>query len=178
MTRFAEEYGNALFELADDEQISDRIAQELQQVLAILNQESDYIRLLNVQSIDSEERKRLLDEAFGGSIHPYLIHFMKLLIDRGAISKFEECADAYRLRYNEAMGIVEADVTSAAALSQEQIEALRAKLGAISGKKVEMRVNVDPKLIGGLRVDMLGKRYDNSVLTQLRQIRRSLTEQE
>ena len=56
MTRFAEEYGNALFELADDEQISDRIAQELQQVLAVLNREKDYIRLLNVQSIDSEER--------------------------------------------------------------------------------------------------------------------------
>ena len=178
MTRFAEEYGNALFELANDEQISDRIYEELQSVLDIFNQEKDYMRLLNARSIDVNERKALLDEAFSSHIHSYLMNFMKLLIDRGAISCFPECAKVYRLRYHEAAGIVEAKVTSAAPLSEEQLAALREKLGRLSGKKVEIQTNVNPELIGGLCVDMQGKRYDNSVLTQLQQIRRSLTEQE
>ena len=178
MTRFAEEYGTALFELAEDEHLTDRIAAELREIVTLLDGEKDYIRLLAAQSIDANERKSLLDEALDGNVHPYLINFMKLLIDRGAITYLQECADVYRAKYNDKMGITEAEVTSATALSPEQLEALRGKLCRISGKKVEIRLHVDPGLIGGLCVDMMGKRYDNSVRTQLRSMRVSLTEQQ
>ena len=178
MTRFASEYGNALFELAEDESLSDHVAQDLRRVMALINQQEAYIRLLGVPSIDVKERKGLIDEAFGESVHPYLVNFMKLLIDRGAIAYLPECADVFFERYNDAKGIAVAKVTSAAALTSDQISALREKLEQISGKNVEMRLDVDPDLIGGLRVDMLGKRYDNSVRDRLDKLRRSLTAQE
>ena len=178
MTRFAVEYGGALFELACDEQISDQIMTELRQLITIFEQEKDYLRLLDACSIGPDVRKGLIDEALGGSVHPYLINFMKLLIDRGAIEYLPECAAAYRARYNEMKGIVEAQVSSATPLSQAQVEALRARLSEISGKQVEMHLRVDPELIGGVCVDLQGRRYDNTVRTRLEQLRRNLMEQE
>ncbi len=174
MTRFAAEYGTALFELAEDEHITEPIAEQLREITALLEREKDYIRLLDAQSIEVRERKGLVDEAFGASVHPYLLNFMKLLIDRGAIAYLPECAKVYREKFNSLMGIAEAEVTSATALSPEQIEAIREKLCKISGKKVEMRIHVDPELIGGLSVELMGKRYDNSVRTQLKKLRSSL----
>ena len=177
MTRFATEYGGALFELACEEQISDRIMAELKQIVAIFDQEAEYLRLLNARSLEPAVRKHLLEEAFADA-HPYLLNFMKLLIDRGAMDYFPECAAAYRARYNDMMGIAEAQVVSAAPLTQAQIDALRARLAEISGKNVELQLRVEPELIGGVCVDLLGRRYDNTVRTQLQRLRRNLTEQE
>ncbi len=177
MTRFATEYGGALFELACEEQMSDQIMAELKQVVAIFDQEAEYLRLLNARSLEPAVRKQLLEEAFADA-HPYLLNFMKLLIDRGAMDYFPECAAAYRVRYNDMMGIAEAQVVSAAPLTQAQIDALRARLAEISGKNVELHLRVEPELIGGVCVDLLGRRYDNTVRTRLQRLRRNLTEQE
>lgn len=177
MTRFATEYGGALFELACEEQMSDQIMAELKQIGAIFDQDAEYLRLLNARSLEPAVRKQLLEEAFEDA-HPYLLNFMKLLIDRGAMDYFPECAAAYRARYNDMMGIAEAQVVSAAPLTQAQIDALRARLAEISGKNVELHLRVEPEMIGGVCVDLLGRRYDNTVRTRLQQLRRNLTEQE
>ena len=177
MTRFATEYGGALFELACEEQLSDRIMAELKQIGAIFDQEAEYLRLLNARSLEPAVRKQLLEEAFADA-HPYLLNFMKLLIDRGAMDYFPECAAAYRARYNDMMGIADAQVVSAVPLTQAQIDALRARLAEISGKNVELNLRVEPELIGGVCVDLLGRRYDNTVRTRLQRLRRNLTEQE
>ena len=91
---------------------------------------------------------------------------------------FTECADFYRMRYNEAYGIAEASVTSASELDEAQRAALKAKLEKISGKQVVLHLHVDASLIGGLRVDLEGRRYDNSIRTRLDRMRRSLMETE
>ena len=47
-----------------------------------------------------------MDEAFRGQVHLYVLNFMKLLCEKGALRELPGCARAYRLRYNEAHGIV------------------------------------------------------------------------
>ena len=82
------------------------------------------------------------------------------------------------MRYNEAYGIAEAQVVSASELDEAQQAALKAKLEELSGKQVVLHLNVDASLIGGLRVDLEGRRYDNSIRTRLDRMRRSLMETE
>ena len=178
MTHFAREYGNALFELAREEHREEAFLAQLAELTECFRQEPDYIRLLCTRSIEPEERKALLDAAFADSVHPYVLNFMKLLTGRGAMDRFIECADVFRDRYNELYGVVEAEVTSAAPLSEDQINAVREKFEAMLGRKLSLRASVDPSLIGGLRVDVEGRRYDNSIRTRLERMRRSLIESE
>ena len=91
---------------------------------------------------------------------------------------FFECAEVFRVRYNEDHGIARATAVSAAPLTAEQARALVEKLEAISGKRIELDTRVEASLIGGMQVDLEGRRYDNSIRTRLERMRRTLIESE
>ena len=76
--------------------------------------------------------------------------------------------------YNEKHGIVPAKVFSAEALSDEQLARLKAALERTSGKHVTLDVHVDAALVGGMRVEMAGKSYDNTLESRMDHLRRVL----
>ncbi|MGN1007254.1 MAG: F0F1 ATP synthase subunit delta, partial [Aristaeellaceae bacterium] len=83
MTHFAREYGNALFELATEEGIAQEMEQQLQMLASCFREQPEYIALLDARNIEIEKRKALLDEAFSGRVHAYLLNYLKLLTERG-----------------------------------------------------------------------------------------------
>lgn len=174
MTELAREYGEALYELAGDEGIRPQLYQELDTLVVCFKEQHDFIRLLGSRNIDCTERIKIVDETFGEKAHPYIVNFMKLLIERGRIEAFEDCAKWFHQRYNDDFGIVEARVTTAVELSEEALNALMMKLEAVSGKKVRIIRNIDPTLIGGVRVEMNGRRIDNTIQSRLDKLKRSL----
>ena len=175
MTELAREYGEGLYILARDEDIRAQIGEELKAITKILRQNPDYIRLLASRAINLEERIRVADDTFAGKAHPYLVNFMKLLIQRGKIDAFYDCAEWYSSRYNEDFGIVEAHVTTAAVLSDEQLKALKEKLDNMTGKDTRLNVRIDPAVLGGVRVEMNGQKYDNTIQNRLERLKISLT---
>lgn len=176
MTELAREYGAGLYELAAEENLREEIHDQLNALSRIFQENPDFLRLLDTHGIRLEERFGVLDDSLGGRVHPYILNFMKILCERGAIGSFGDCAAYFHQRYNADFGMTEAYVTTAVPLSDGNVDALRKKLEAISGKKVTLIQSVDPKLIGGVRVEMDGHRLDNTVQTRLEQLRRSLTE--
>ena len=178
MTHFAREDGDALYELAREEGLEEQCRERRKLTTDGLDARRDYVRLLCARNLEVAARISLLDEAFGGSLHPYLLNFMKLLTGRGAMDYFFECAEVYRTRFNEDHGIARATAVSAAPLTPEQTRALVQKLEKISGKRIELNTRVDASLIGGMQVDLEGRRYDNSIRTRLERMRRTLIESE
>ena len=175
MTELAKEYGAGLYELATEENLREELCEQLDALAECFRKDHDFLRLLNTHGIPLQERFSVLDEVLLGKVHPYILNFMKILCERGAVSAFAECAQYYRCRFNEDFGIGEALVSTAAPLSRDQAEALRRKLESISGKRIRMRESVDPKLLGGVRVELDGRRLDNTIQSRLEQLRRSLT---
>ena len=175
MTELAREYGAGLYELAAEENIREEIHEQLNALRESFRENPDFLRLLGTHGIRLEERFSVLDEVLAGRVHPYILNFMKILCERGAIGAFGDCAAYFHRRFNDDFGITEANVVTAVPLTQERAEALRKKLEGMSGKKVVLIQTVDPQLIGGVCVEMDGRRMDNSIQTQLEQFRRSLT---
>ena len=169
-------YGQSLYDLAAEEKVDDRIMEELEAVRGIFADHPDYITRLSEPSIPGKDRVRLLDEAFGGQIHPYLLNFLKILVEKGMLRGFSTCCSTYRKSYNKDHGISEAMVTSAVALDESQAEALREKLEKLSGRKVLLRRRVDEKVLGGLRVELDGRLFDGTVGGRLEELRRRVTE--
>ena len=176
MTDLVREYSNALYSLAEEEGLQETINDELTELVKCLDDQPDFMRLLNSHAISKKERCRTLDEVFASQVNIYLLNFMKVLCERNAFYAFRDCADAYHRRYNDAFGIVDATVVSAAPLKEEQLQALKEKLGELSGRRVNLHVATDESLIGGLRVEMEGRRIDNTIQTRLEQLRRTLVQ--
>lgn len=172
MTETARRYGGSLYELASEEGVSDEVLGQLQEVLELMKENPQYEKLLSEPSIAKSERTKLLDEAFGTSLWPYLLNFLKILCEKGIFPELKGICREYRGRYNKDHGIAEATVTSAAPLTDGQRSALCEKLQKMSGKKVNLVCYVNPALIGGLRLDFEGKRYDGSAKERLEALRR------
>ncbi len=174
MTSASTVYGQSLYELAKEEGISEEILQEMQTVGTLLKENPKYITLLLEPSIRKKQRLALLDEAFGGQVHQYLLNFLKILVENGVLRSFSSELTAFRELYNRDHGIEQARVTSAVPLSEDQLDALTARLQAMSGKTIELVTKVDPSLIGGMRVELEGKLYDGSVSGRLTELRRKV----
>ena len=165
MTEIARMYGGSLYDLAAEEGLETRILEELDAVADILKQDPEYLHLLSIPSIPKKERCALLDEAFRGKVHLYVLNFVKILCEKGTLRELPGCARAFRVKYNQAHGILEATAVTAVPMSADQTARLHEKLEAVTGKTIDLRTKVDAAVLGGIRLDIEGTKIDLRVAT-------------
>ena len=170
MTAQANVYGQAFYTLAKDENCHRQILEELSVLDESFATEPEYLRLLSAPNLSKEERIRILDTAFRGKVHPYVLNFMKLLTEKGYIRQFRDCFRVFREEFDRDHGILEVRAVTAVALTDAQREKLSAKLAAVTGKTVRLLEQVDPQLLGGIRLDYDGRRVDDTVANRLASI--------
>jgi len=176
MTKAGDLYGQSLYDLALSENLTDDILGQMESVKEIFKENPDYITLLSEPSVPKKERLKLVDEAFDGQLQPYLLNFIKILVERGLLRQFSACSRRFRESYNKDHGIAEAIVTSAITLNDSQIDALKHKLESITGKKILLSQKIDASVLGGIRVDIEGKLFDGTVQGRLDELRKKVDE--
>jgi len=167
MTEAASVYGEALYALAKDENKSDVMLKQLKTLDECFTAEPDFIRLLSAPNLTKIERKEILDACFKDKAEPYLLNFLKILMEKGYIRQFSNCVQVFRERYNEDHGIMPVSAVTAIPMSDGQKEKLAAKLAGITGKQIELTNTIDPACIGGIRLDYDGKRVDDTIIHRL-----------
>ncbi len=168
-------YAEALYGLALEESVTGEVLQQLEALKDAFAAEPNFLRLLATPDLSKAERCRILDESFEGKVHPYVLNTLKLMTQKGCIRHFGACAQQYRSIYNEANGIVEVLVTTAAELTDAQKEKLLEKLKTVIGKTVLLRCRIEPACVGGICLDYDGKRIDGTVKNRLDAMKELLT---
>ena len=174
MTELAREYGDGLYALAQEEKIAADVLPQLETLKQCFKEQPAFLKLLSNMSLSKEERVGLLDGAFRGQIHPYVLNFLKILCERGSLAEFSGCEEAFRIRFNQDNGIIEANVTTAAPLNEEQRARMQEKLAKMTGKQVHLNEKVDSRLMGGVLLEMNGQRYDNTIRKRLDSIHQAM----
>ena len=169
-------YGGSLYELAAGEDLAQTIMEELRLVWQLFKENPSYRKLLKEPSILLAQRIALLDSAFGGQIHPYLLNFLKLLCEKGMIMELGGCCREYRAHFYEDNDMASAFVTSAVALTGGQAAALKTRLESLTGKKILLTQKVDESLLGGLKVEFEEKRLDGTLRERLNVLGRRIAE--
>jgi F-type H+-transporting ATPase subunit delta len=166
-------YAEAAFELAKRDDAVDTWAEGLDRAAQITSDQ--HIRtFLDNPAAPLAERLALIDRVLAGKSLESVARLVKLLTTRRAIDRLPEILAEYRRLVNRERGIVEALVTSAGPLTADETEALKAKVGQMTDRTVDLRVQVDDALIGGLTVRIGDTLYDASVRGRLERIREQL----
>lgn len=171
MSQIGSVYGGALYSLCREENLSDRVLQELETLRTSFAQAPDFLRLLSAPNVAVQERCQILDECFRDQVHLYVLNFLKILTEKGIARHFDACADAFLEFYNQDHNILPVTAVTAVALTQEQSARLTEKLSAITGKNAQIHNRVDPQCLGGVLLDYDGKRVDGSVPSRLASVR-------
>ena len=171
MTEVGSVYGQSLYQPSKDQSPSKEIRKQPAFLQKSFRQEPDFVRLLASPNLPKAERCQILDTSFRGSVHPYVLNFLKILTEKGYIRHFSHCCDAYADLYNEDNGILKVTAVTAVALSPEQTDKLTGKLSRITGKTIALHNRIDPAVLGGVRLDYDGQRLDDTVSHRLDAVR-------
>lgn len=173
----AERYATALFDLALESGAIDAVDADLSRVSALLSESDDLVRLVRSPVFAAEDQLRavsaILDKVgIGGLVGNFVkvaANNRRLFAVPGMIAGFRQLLAKHR-------GEVTAEVTSAEALSDAQVAALKEALKAQIGKDVTLSSNVDPALIGGLIVKVGSRMIDTSVRSKLNSLKIAMKE--
>jgi|SRR5580698_3435348 F-type H+-transporting ATPase subunit delta len=155
----------------------DAVAQ-LRAVDAIFQESLELRNALFTPAIPSSRKRavmaKLIEEAGGSTL---IRNFTYVLIDHRRIGIIGEIRQAFELQLDERLGFARADVSSAAPLEEGMRAALESELSRLTGKRMRLRFDVDPALLGGVVARIGSTVYDGSVRGELRQLAKKLAGQ-
>lgn len=170
-------YATALFELAREEKAVDAVKADLDKFDALIGESADLERLIRSPVFTADQQGKALDAILGqAGIAGTAAKFLKIVASNRRLFAVRDMVRGYRALVARFKGEVAAEVTVAEPLSETNLEALKGALKSVTGKDVELRVKVDPAIIGGLVVKLGSRMVDSSLRTKLNSIKHAMKE--
>lgn len=170
-------YATALFELARDARAIDAVKSDLDRFVALVAESDDLKRLVRSPVFSSEDQERaivaVLDKV---GISGLAGNFFKTVAANRRLFAVEAIIRAYDVLVAANKGEVVADIKVAQPLSDAHAATLKETLDQLTGKSVQLAVEVDPSLLGGLTVKIGSRLVDASLKTKLNSIRTAMKE--
>lgn len=164
-------YASALFELAEDAKQLDAAANELRDLKQVIADSEDLTRLIRSPVYGRDEQGKamaaILDKA---GVSDLTRRFVLVVTCNRRLFALPQMIDAYLAELARRRGEVTARVAAARELSKTQQTALTAALKKVVGAKVQVELEVDPGLLGGLVVRVGSRMIDSSLRTKLEKL--------
>lgn len=168
-------YGDALFELAIEENKIDILLEEIEQLQDILAQNEDFGKLMNHPKILKEEKIQVAKNVFEGRISNELLGFLTIIISKDRYKDIDEILAYFIAEVKKFKGIGIATVTTAVPLKEDQCKKIEQKLlDTTEYKSMEMHYTLDTSLIGGMIIRIGDRVVDSSISTKLNELQREL----
>jgi len=164
-------YALALFELADERQALDQVANDLKGVDTLLAESEDLQRLVRSPLYGREQQARAMDEILTRAGASDLTkRFVLVVAQNRRLFALPKMIRAFLAELARRRGEVRAEVTAAAPLNEAQEKALLDTLSKSVGGKIQLELKTDPSLLGGLVVRVGSRMIDTSLKTKLQRL--------
>ncbi len=177
MATVASVYSKALFNVAKQEGVVQKVLDDLRQLNETCAQSGEIQKVLFNSLFDSVNREKLAETlANETGVNELSKKFFKLLALKNRVVAMSEITDAYEAITNRESGVVRGTALVAKKLDPKQLAELSKSIASQLGKTVELDQAEDEELIGGFVVDAGGKTFDSSIRTQLRKLQEVCTQ--
>jgi len=175
VSAISKRYARALVGIGSQQNQVELYGEELGKIREAFSAE-EYLRLiLESPTFPLEKKSALLDDISGYlQLSDGMKDFLGLLLEKDRLQYLTQIDNDFRKLADEMSGILRATIHSATKLSKEQLDAIGKSLEQQTGKRVELKIDNKPDLIGGLQVEIGGKLFDGSLKTQLQRIEDTL----
>lgn len=167
-------YVRALFSLAVEEKVEDRVHQDLVFLQQVMEENPDLMSFLRDPRTSGTVKKQALEKVLPEGLQELTGNFILLLAERGRAVLLQDALAEYVQLLKAHQGIVLVQLTTAAALDQKNEDGLKEALARVTGKEIELEVEEDPALLAGLRLRIGSTLYDGSLRRELEDLRGSL----
>ena len=161
-------YASALFELASENGVVSGVEADLEKLEEAILANDDLAGLIRNPQVSRSDAAKAMENVAGVlGLSDLSKNFLGVLAGNRRLCALPDIIRAFTTIAAAQRGEVTAEVTSAHALSGDQLDALQQKLKECEGRNVKIKTSVDPELLGGLVVTIGSKRIDSSIRTRL-----------
>ena len=164
-------YAEALFRVLQAEDELDRVENELYHFGKTLESNHELRQALSDQAVPRDKRVQVVEELLEGKSSPHTIGLISFIVAQGRGRQLPQILEELSDLAAEARQHVVAEVRSAVSLDEKQRDDLAAALGKATGKNVEVKVLVDPSVVGGIVAKIGDTVIDGSVKRRLEQLK-------
>lgn len=175
-TQVARRYARGLFGVTQDENTSDLVNADFQEVAKVCTEDRSLLQFLAAPQIGDDDKAEVVKKVFAGQVQKRLFNLLQLLVAKHRTSFLVEIATEYENLVLESDSIVKTRLITAVPLRDNEEENINAKLSAMTGKTIRIEVEVDPKIIGGVIAMVGDKIIDRSIRHDLRVLKDKLLE--
>ncbi len=176
--RLASNYAGALLSILTDPVQAEQADSFLQALRGAIDSSQEFRDLLRDPAVPRTARRKVLAALAAEKAMPATVrNFLGVVVDHNRTDALGDIATAFHRLREERLGVVPAEVVTAAPLGDDLRRRVQSALEARSGQKVRLTCRVQPDLIGGA-VTRIGSRiFDGSLRTQLQQLRRRMVQE-
>ncbi len=167
-------YAQALINEAQKQNALEAVTEDIRGIGELLASNKAFLAFTQAVTISDEEQTAALDKIFSGRIHPLTLNAIKSMARRNRFMFLRGLVEAFDVILKKMSGHVEVEVVSSQELRPEVLERVKQAIGKSQAKIADVKVTIDPKLLGGMTVRIGDTLIDGSVATQLGKIKEQL----
>lgn len=173
VTRLGKRYAKSLLDLATELNKLEETKSDMENLLAATQGSREFRTFLKSPIVESKKKAEVINAIFEGKLADLTQRFIALMAKQGREGDLPVIAQGFLELYQAQKGIETAVITSAQALSAEQLNMLTARLAEGLGKKIEVEQRVDADMIGGMKLRVAGKEYNGSIAAKLKTLQKN-----
>lgn len=176
--KLASRYARALLASISDASVAELADRFLDVLRQSMDESEDFRNLLLDPAVSKSTRKNVLGKLAANAGMPVEIgNFLNTVVDHDRESSLPAIAELFHEVREAAAGIVPAEITTAIPLPEDLKQRTLKVLEGLTGRKVRLTTQLDPKILGGAVTKVGSTVYDGSLKTQLAQLRRKMTQE-
>lgn len=173
-SKVAIRYAVSLFEVAEESNNLKSVFDDMNNIIIANRQDGDLSKTLQSPIVPIAKKEGLLRSVFANAQQETL-NFFSLLTAKNRASELINVANEFIELYNSKNGILEVSVKSASELNETEktklVDFLEKQTGA---KEIALNITVDPQLIGGMVIQYADRLLDNSIMSQIKNLKKEL----
>jgi F-type H+-transporting ATPase subunit delta len=169
-------YAQALFSVAESEEALDDVEDELFRFARTVERQSKLREALTDIALPPERKRAVLTDLLGEQANPHTLNLLAFVVESGRARDLRAIVDRMVELAAERRERAVAEVRTAVPLTAERQQRLAAALSKATGKRVDVRVLVDPEVVGGVVARVGDQVFDGTIKRRLELARERLSE--
>ena len=167
-------YARSVLELANAKGQAEQVGSELADIRQVLLENRSFQTFLEDPAVSVEKRAAAIRQVFAGRVSPLVSNLLGVMNDKGRLGLLGAVCDAYDDLLEQQLGKIEVDITVAARLNADELEAVRERISRALKRDAVVHQYVDESIIGGIIIRVQDQLIDGSVRKQLETMKRKM----
>ena len=169
-------YGQAMFAVAEAEGALDAVEDELFRFARTVERENQLREALSDPALPADRKRAVLQDILGERANPHTLNLLGFVIEQGRARELAEIIDELVALAADRRRSAVGEVRTAVPLDDDRRRRLTDALERATGKRIQLKVVVDPSIVGGIVAQVGDQVIDGSVKRRLEQARERMSQ--